>query len=421
VGRDGKALETRFFVKVFIGLAPEEVEIEQEIEVLGDLDLEDDTSVEGAESLEEEGEDASESTEIPPPIPPEPSFPPSKERRWEGETFRASSSGLVGEEASGSGGDPPPFVASDPFPSVAGSNPPSIHLTLDTLTSSAAPSIDPPPPMSPINELSSPSQPPPFSELPPPPPSFQPLSHQHHHHRSPSAPPPTFLESEASSSSSTISSLVLGSPISPFPFNNQPTSIVARSSAVVRRSSPLNAPSILPPLPLPLSPPRTHAPTSSTSNNPASLPPSWIEYDGYEQFSDPPPPLSISFSTTSSVDPPREGEISSLAVEQMEEMIHSLTIESGAGGVGTSPSVRVDDPNDLPPTFGALDAGSSSGSGLVAGEGRDGNGGGVGSSRAGVVGVGGGGGAEGAVLPPSYAGDGIQGGLVQQEEPPQYS
>lgn len=111
----------------------------------------------------------------------------------------------------------------------------------------------------------------------------------------------------------------------------------------------------------------------------------------------------------------------------MEEMIHSLTIESGAslpvpggGGVGASPSVRVDDPNDLPPTFGALDAGSRSGSGLAVGEGGSGRSGGVGSSRAGVVG-GGGGGGEGAVLPPSYAGDGMEGGSTQQEEPPQYS
>ncbi|KAL7413335.1 hypothetical protein BDY24DRAFT_65622 [Mrakia frigida] len=426
VGRDdGKALETRFFVKVFIGLAPEEVEIEKEIEVLGDLDLEDDTSVDGGESLEEE--DASESTEVPPPVPPEPSFPPSKERRWEGETFRASSSGSVGEGASGSGGDPPPFVASDPFPSVVGSNPPSIHLNLDTLTSSASPPSDSPPPMSPINnELTSPSQPPPFSELPPPPPSFQPLT-SHHHHRSPSAPPPTFLESEASSSSSSISSLNLGPPIPPFPFNTQPSS-VARSSAVVLRPSPLNAPSALPP--------PIHQPESSTSTNPASLPPSWIEYDGYEQFSDPPPPLSISFSTTSSVDPPREGEISSLAVEQMEEMIHSLTIESGAGtggggaalaGAGASSSARVDDPNDLPPTFGALEAGRRSASGLAAGEGSSGSGGvGVGSSGPGGVDGrrgGGGGGAqgEGAALPPSYAGDGMEGGMTQQEEPPQYS
>lgn len=402
VGRDGKgALETRFYVKVFIGLAPQEVEVEREIEIVGDLELdESDEEGEAAGEEEERGRVGRQDEEAAPPVPPEPSFPPSKEPRWAGETFRESSrtrdegpSGSGGQIGTSSGEDPPPFLASDPFPVAPSSLPPPIHLDMDVVQHPAI-STEPSHPQS---TDSTPIQPPPFSELPPfqahaatPPMSDGPAM------TSPRAgPPPTFLESEASTSSSSSVSGGGGHATPPllFPFIDQ------RSAP---RSSPLANSSALPPPPLP---------TQPQPANPASLPPTWIEFDGYESFSEPPPPLSISLHTTSSVDPPREGEVATLPVAQMEEMIHSLTIESGA--VPLAAGARVDDPQDLPPIFEAAGPATGRAEGGV-----------VRVDESSAAEAGGGSGGDTA-LPPSYAGGGAEGsggGATRlQEEPPMYS
>lgn len=114
----------------------------------------------------------------------------------------------------------------------------------------------------------------------------------------------------------------------------------------------------------------------------------------------------------------------------METLIHSLTIESslpprGPGPVGDASSsltVRVDDPNDLPPTFGAVEEVVRREGEVASGSGRVGGlsgSGGVAAADGGIeTGAPPGDGDAGMVLPPSYAGDGMEGGT---EEPPVYS
>jgi hypothetical protein len=81
----------------------------------------------------------------------------------------------------------------------------------------------------------------------------------------------------------------------------------------------------------------------------------WVEYDGYERFSAPPPPAAASFGVASSMDPPREGDEDG---DVVGSIVARLGLPSGSApnpaelmeqlGLGLGTRV-VDLVDDLPP------------------------------------------------------------------------
>ncbi|CDZ97033.1 hypothetical protein [Phaffia rhodozyma] len=381
-------VEIRFWVKVmvgFIGGRVDELEYEREIQVLGDL-----VDIEGEEAERTTTEPASSSiTE---------NSTSSKQSMWQGVTIREGSAGGSSSLATDSSQpgppvqqeDPPPFLVRDP------------HPRSDHRYASSSSQGTPQPPSSvgqpaTYHRISSSSlNPPPFSELPPlPPPAFQPDS--------PTAvAPPSFQEYINQTPTGSVPSYPQPPRFQPSPSSTPSVPAPHHlASDLVVPSSTIQSP---------------YVPSLSLSAldfiDPANLPATWVEYDGYEVFSDPPPDLSVAYGSTSSIDPPLEGERPSLLAAEVESMLNSMAAgeevaptmqrgvpasvvgevvdalvmsrssgaanaesngvgiigrEGGGGGTrGTSPirgiirdeerrGERMDDPNDLPPIFGDVE------------------------------------------------------------------
>lgn len=405
-------VEVKFWVKVmigFVGSGVEEVDCEQEVVVLGDLDEpEQDLLVEAEQSEEEEG-----AADVETPVGASLELedrPFTKEKIFEGETYRQSDD--VGPSASGSSyGLPPGFVEALPsFSDQALDDPSSQDMSV---------SHDPPP----FSEFpaSGPSTAQAFDDDEPPspgggssrPPPFTPVAVAL---ADAARPPPTFFEAVPESD----------------PHSSASTSPASPPATAGPSSAPL-----VPFLHLPLQ----VAPPTSPSADPANLPSEWLEVDGYETFSLPPPPVSVGLETTGSVDPPAEGEGAVVDRSRLERIYDSISpannttstissperpLPASGRGRGTSMSrdgSRVDDPNDLPPTFRDLAISSvplglahpddhlpphpseirSTAGSVVRGDGTE-------------------------VVPPPYAGDVGSGGVLREgdaeetgEQPPRYS
>lgn len=323
-----ETVDVRFWVKVmvgFVGAGVDEVECEQEVVVLGDLDeaAEDEAKVASQPELELSlyaggGQE------------PEPELaaedrPFTKERIFEGETSRQSDGAGPSASASSSSALPPGFV--EALPSFSSDPPPSL-----------APSHDPPP----FSEF--PARAGAMDELEPPsptgsssrPPPFTPMAATI---ADPSPPPPTFFEAV-------------------------PQSAHASPSSVAAQASPSSPSYPLAPF---LNLPPQVAPPTLPSADPANLPAEWLETDGYESFSLPPPPVSVGLETEGSVDPPAEGEgaVDRGRLERIYDSISPSALRRPASAATSPVAVarvamdatraragsRVDDPNDLPPTF----------------------------------------------------------------------
>jgi hypothetical protein len=325
----GELVDVRFWVKVmvgFVGAKVDEVDCEQEIVVLGDLDdARDDlitTSSHVADTVTDI--DSSKATAALDVV--EPARPFTKEKPYEGETYRQSDG--AGPSSSVSRALPPGFIETLP--------------SFGSLPSSSS------------AQASSPHDPPPFSDYPsgatltgarglsdPPSPSNSrppPFTSVATALQDPSPPPPTFFES--------------------VPQTGPPESL-APLGAVVETDASL--------APLLNLPPQV-APPTSPSADPANLPADWLEVDGYETFSLPAPSVSIGLEAEGSVDPPQEGEGVGVDRGRLERIYDSISpsalrasssgassadgVASQVGGIAmTREGSRVDDPNDLPPTF----------------------------------------------------------------------
>lgn len=76
-------------------------------------------------------------------------------------------------------------------------------------------------------------------------------------------------------------------------------------------------------------PPSVLSPEASSSNTGGELD-SWVEYDGYETFSEAPPPAAASFGVESAMDPPRDGD----------DLRPTTVVEDMAARLGLSTEVR---------------------------------------------------------------------------------
>lgn len=325
----GERVDVRFWVKVmvgFIGAEVEEVDCEQEVVVLGDLDDAGHEPLAASAPVVPQEEDAN-AAPASTAIDPTRSF--SKEKPYEGETFRQPDDVGPSSSASVPHTSPPGFVEALPtFSSHPSSGSTQHSLPHDPPPFSDFPSSNPPLSAADLPHASSSSR-----HRPPP---FTPVATILH---DPSPPPPTFLESV-------------------------PQTDLSASLAPLGAVAELDTSSFVPFLNLP---PQV-APPTSPSADPANLPADWLEVDGYETFSLPAPSVSIGLEAEGSVDPPQEGEGAGVDRSRLERIYDSISPSalrssspgassaaaavSHMGGVAmTREGSRVDDPNDLPPTF----------------------------------------------------------------------